>query len=37
LPVAEQSTQSVLSLPVYAEMTEEQQEAVITAVQSFYG
>jgi dTDP-4-amino-4,6-dideoxygalactose transaminase len=36
LPVAEQSTESVLSLPVYPEMTEEQQETVIAAVQSFY-
>jgi len=36
LPVAEQSTESVLSLPVYPEMTEAQQETVIGAVQSFY-
>jgi dTDP-4-amino-4,6-dideoxygalactose transaminase len=36
LPVAEQSTESVLSLPVYPEMTEAQQETVIAAVQSFY-
>jgi dTDP-4-amino-4,6-dideoxygalactose transaminase len=37
LPAAEAAMESVISLPVYPELTEEQQEAVIEAVQSFYG
>ena len=36
LPVAEQAMESVISLPVYPEMTEQQQDTVIEAVQSFY-
>lgn len=37
LPVAEAAMDSVISLPVYPEMTLEQQDAVISAVRSFYG
>jgi dTDP-4-amino-4,6-dideoxygalactose transaminase len=36
LPVTEAATDSVLSLPIYPELTREQQDAVIDAVQSFY-
>jgi dTDP-4-amino-4,6-dideoxygalactose transaminase len=36
LPVAERAMESVISLPVYPEMTEQQQDTVIDAVQSFY-
>jgi dTDP-4-amino-4,6-dideoxygalactose transaminase len=36
LPVSEAAMDSVISLPVYPEMTTQQQDAVIDAVQSFY-
>jgi dTDP-4-amino-4,6-dideoxygalactose transaminase len=36
LPVAEAATESVISLPIYPEMTREQQDAVIDAVLAFY-
>jgi dTDP-4-amino-4,6-dideoxygalactose transaminase len=36
LPVAEAAMDSVISLPIYPEMSAQQQEAVIQAVQSFY-
>lgn len=36
LPVAEAAMDSVISLPIYPEMTPEQQGTVIAAVQSFY-
>jgi dTDP-4-amino-4,6-dideoxygalactose transaminase len=36
LPVAEAAMDSVLSLPVYPELTEQQQDMVINAVTSFY-
>ena len=36
LPVAERAMESVISLPVYPEMTAQQQDTVINAVQSFY-
>ncbi len=36
LPVTEAATQSVLSLPIYPELTREQQDTVIDAVTSFY-
>jgi dTDP-4-amino-4,6-dideoxygalactose transaminase len=36
LPAAEAAMDSVISLPIYPEMTEAQQEMVIDAVQSFY-
>lgn len=36
LPVAEAAMESVISLPIYPEMVEAQQEMVIDAVQSFY-
>jgi dTDP-4-amino-4,6-dideoxygalactose transaminase len=36
MPAAEQATDSVISLPVYPEMTDQQQDAVIEAVLSFY-
>jgi len=36
LPVTEAAMDSVLSLPIYPELTREQQDAVIEAVQSFY-
>ena len=36
LPAAEAAMESVISLPIYPEMTEAQQELVIDAVQSFY-
>jgi dTDP-4-amino-4,6-dideoxygalactose transaminase len=37
LPVAEAAMDSVISLPIYPEMTEQQQDAVVEGVQSFYG
>ena len=36
LPVAEAAMDSVISLPIYPELTEQQQEEVIDAVTSFY-
>ena len=36
LPVTEAATASVLSLPVFPELTPAQQDSVIDAVQSFY-
>jgi dTDP-4-amino-4,6-dideoxygalactose transaminase len=36
LPAAEAAMDSVISLPIYPEMTEAQQEMVVDAVQSFY-
>jgi dTDP-4-amino-4,6-dideoxygalactose transaminase len=36
LPVTEVAMDSVISLPIYPEMTEQQQETVIATVQSFY-
>lgn len=36
LPVTEAATDTVLSLPIYPELTREQQDTVIQAVQSFY-
>ena len=36
LPATETAMDSVLSLPIYAELRREQQDAVIAAVQSFY-
>jgi len=36
LPVTEASMDSVISLPIYPELTREQQDRVIDAVQSFY-
>jgi dTDP-4-amino-4,6-dideoxygalactose transaminase len=36
LPVTEAAMDSVISLPIYPELTEEQQETVIQTVQSFY-
>jgi dTDP-4-amino-4,6-dideoxygalactose transaminase len=36
LPVSEAATSSVISLPIYPELTREQQEAVIDAVLEFY-
>jgi dTDP-4-amino-4,6-dideoxygalactose transaminase len=36
LPVAEAAMDSVISLPIYPEMTQEQQDTVIEAVQSYY-
>jgi dTDP-4-amino-4,6-dideoxygalactose transaminase len=36
LPVSEAATESVISLPIYPELTREQQDAVIEAVVGFY-
>ena len=36
LPAAEAAMESVISLPIYPELTESQQDTVIAAVQSFY-
>jgi dTDP-4-amino-4,6-dideoxygalactose transaminase len=36
LPVTEAAMDSVISLPIYPEMTEQQQEMVIATIQSFY-
>jgi dTDP-4-amino-4,6-dideoxygalactose transaminase len=36
LPVAEAAMESVISLPIYPELTEQQQDEVIVAVTSFY-
>ena len=35
-PVAEQACREVVSLPVYAELTQEQQERVVSAIVEFY-
>jgi dTDP-4-amino-4,6-dideoxygalactose transaminase len=37
LPAAEAAMESVISLPIYPELSEQQQDQVITAVKSFYG
>jgi len=37
LPVAEAAMDSVISLPIYPELSERQQDMVISAVSSFYG
>jgi dTDP-4-amino-4,6-dideoxygalactose transaminase len=37
LPVTEEATAEVISLPVYPELSAEQQQAVIDAVMGFYG
>jgi dTDP-4-amino-4,6-dideoxygalactose transaminase len=36
LPVTEAATESVISLPIYPELTAQQQDAVIEAVRAFY-
>jgi dTDP-4-amino-4,6-dideoxygalactose transaminase len=36
LPAAEAAMDSVISLPIYPELTERQQDMVISAVTSFY-
>jgi dTDP-4-amino-4,6-dideoxygalactose transaminase len=35
-PVAERTSQDVLSLPVFPELTDEQQDAVVRAIRNFY-
>jgi dTDP-4-amino-4,6-dideoxygalactose transaminase len=35
-PKAESASRQVLALPIFAELTEEQQEAVVTAIAEFY-
>jgi dTDP-4-amino-4,6-dideoxygalactose transaminase len=35
-PVAEKASQEVLSLPVFPELTDEQQDAVVQAIENFY-
>jgi dTDP-4-amino-4,6-dideoxygalactose transaminase len=35
-PVAEQVSREALALPIYGELTEQQQSAVVTAIRSFY-
>jgi dTDP-4-amino-4,6-dideoxygalactose transaminase len=35
-PVAEQASQEVLSLPVFPELTDHQQDAVVQAIENFY-
>lgn len=37
LPVTEQAAQEVLSLPIFAELTSEEQERVVRAAAEFYG
>src|SRR5262249_48741061 len=37
LPASEQAATEVLSLPIYAEMTREEQDRVISAIADFYG
>lgn len=37
LPVTEQATAEVVSLPIYPELTEAQQDAVVAAIRGFYG
>jgi dTDP-4-amino-4,6-dideoxygalactose transaminase len=37
LPVTEKATAEVVSLPIYPELTDLQQDAVVAAVRSFYG
>jgi dTDP-4-amino-4,6-dideoxygalactose transaminase len=37
LPVSEAATVEVISLPVYPELTDAQQDAVVRAVTEFYG
>lgn len=36
LPVAEQAAREVLALPIYPELTDAQQEAVVAAIREFY-
>jgi len=36
MPVAEQISQEVLSLPVFPELTDEQQDAVVRGIENFY-
>jgi dTDP-4-amino-4,6-dideoxygalactose transaminase len=36
LPVAEQASKEVLALPIYPELTEEQQQAVVEKITEFY-
>jgi dTDP-4-amino-4,6-dideoxygalactose transaminase len=36
MPIAEQTSKEVLSLPVYAELTDAQQDMVVQAIESFY-
>ena len=37
LPVTEKACAEVVSLPIYPELTEPQQDAVVSAVRGFYG
>jgi len=37
LPVTERVAESCLSLPLYPEMTEAQQDAVVAAIAAFFG
>jgi dTDP-4-amino-4,6-dideoxygalactose transaminase len=37
LPVTEKATTEVVSLPIYPELTEAQQDAVVAAIRGFYG
>ncbi len=37
LPLAERSSQEVLSLPVFTELTDPQQDMVVEAIEKFYG
>jgi len=37
MPVTEQASEEVLSLPVYPELTDEQQDTVVQAIEKFYG
>ncbi len=37
LPEAERASHETLALPIYPQITEEQQRAIVTAVQEFYG
>jgi dTDP-4-amino-4,6-dideoxygalactose transaminase len=36
-PVSERAAERVLALPVYPELTEAQQQTVVTAIRKFHG
>jgi dTDP-4-amino-4,6-dideoxygalactose transaminase len=36
MPIAEQTSKEVLSLPVYPELTDAQQDMVVQAIENFY-
>jgi dTDP-4-amino-4,6-dideoxygalactose transaminase len=37
LPVSEKASEEVLALPIYPELTEDHQKAVVNRIEAFYG